>query len=140
MTATFHHPQIHRQQIRPRQTRRQHTTTLHAERGDVLPNYAVRRMVATVVALAVLALGAVAVVETVGALVDLGGRPAAASEIPASGSAPATPSLHVAAAGDTLWSIAEQYRGEVSRDRYVDALIDLNGGTGIQVGQPVRLP
>jgi Tfp pilus assembly protein FimV len=96
---------------------------------------------AAVVALAVSALGAIAVVETVGALVDLGGRPAAASEIPASGSAPvAAPSLHVAAPGDTLWSIAEQYRGEVSRDRFVDALIDLNGGTVIQVGQPVRLP
>jgi LysM repeat protein len=104
---------------------------------DLVPNYAVRRLMATVVALAVLALGAIAVVETVGALVDLGGRPAAASEIPAPAAAP---SLHVAAAGDTLWSIAEQYRGEVSRDRFVDALIDLNGGTGIQVGQPVRLP
>jgi Tfp pilus assembly protein FimV len=107
---------------------------------DLVPNYAVRRLLAAVVALAVLALGAIAVVETVGALVDLGGRPAAASEIPASGSAPAAPSLHVAAPGDTMWSIAERYRGEVSRDRFVDALIDLNGGTVIQVGQPVRLP
>jgi LysM domain len=126
MTATFH-PHQHR--------------TVHAERMDLVPNYAVRRLIAAVVALAVLALGAIAVVETVGALVDLGGRPAAASEIPAPGSGqPAAPRLHVAAPGDTLWSIAEQYRGEVSRDRFVDALIDLNGGTGIQVGQPVRLP
>jgi nucleoid-associated protein YgaU len=126
MTATFHPYQ--------RQPSR-------AEHVDLVPNYAVRRLIAAVVALAVLALGAIAVVETVGALVDLGGRPAAASEIPAPGSgAAAAPSLHVAAPGDTLWSIAEQYRGEVSRDRFVDALIDLNGGTGIQVGQPVRLP
>ena len=71
MTATFHPHQRH---------------PLHAERMDLVPNYAVRRLIAAVVALAVLALGAIAVVETVGALVDLGGRPAAASEIPASGS------------------------------------------------------
>ncbi len=71
MTATFH----------PYQRR-----TVHAERLDLVPNYAARRLIAAVVALAVLALGAIAVVETVGALVDLGGRPAAASEIPASGS------------------------------------------------------
>jgi hypothetical protein len=129
MTATFH----------PQQMYRQHTSALHAEREVVSPNYALRRLVATVVVLVALARGAIAVVETVGALVDLGGRPAAASEIPAS-EAPAAPSLHVAAPGDTLWSIAEQYRGDVSRDRFVDALIDLNGGTGIQVGQPVRLP
>jgi nucleoid-associated protein YgaU len=136
MTATFHPRHFNRQH-----NLRQHTPPLSTERMALVPNYAVRRLMAAVVALAVLALGAIAVVETVGALVDLGGRPAAASEIPAPGSAPVVaPGLHVAAAGDTLWSIAEQYRGEVSRDRFVDALIDLNGGTGIQVGQPVRLP
>jgi hypothetical protein len=111
----------------------------HADTAYVLPNYALRRLMVAVIAMALLVMAAIAVVETVGALVDLGGRPAAASEIPAPGSASA-PSLHVAAPGDTLWSIAEQYRGAVSRDRYVDALIDLNGGTSIQAGQPVRLP
>ena len=50
------------------------------------------------------------------------------------------PGVHVAAPGDTLWSIAQQYRGDVGRDRYVDALIDLNGDTSIQVGQAIRLP
>jgi nucleoid-associated protein YgaU len=133
MTATFHP-----QQVRARQIQARH---VHPQRFDTVPNYAVRRLLATMVALAVLAVGAIAAVEAVGALVDLGGRPAAASEIPAPGSAlAAAPAVHVAAPGDTLWSIAEQYRGAVSRDRYVDALIDLNGGTGIQVGQPVRLP
>ena len=34
-----------------------------------------------------------------------------------------------AAAGDSLWSIAERHHGDVSLTRYVDALIDLNGGT-----------
>ena len=128
MTATFH----------PQHLRARH---VHPRRRDVVPNYAVRRLLAAVVALAMLAVGAIAAVEAVGALVDLGGRPAAASEIPAPGSAAAAvPSVHVAAPGDTLWSIAEQYRGAVSRDRYVDALIDLNGGTSIQAGQPVQLP
>ena len=99
MTATFHphHPTAARRTRGPRAELRRPA----ADRGQS-------------VALAVLALGAIAVVVTVGALVDLGGRPAAASEIPAPGSERrAAPSLHVAAPGDTLWSIAEQYRGEV---------------------------
>ena len=45
-----------------------------------------------------------------------------------------------AAAGDSLWSIAEVHRGDVPITRYVDALIDRNGGTHIEVGQLVRLP
>ncbi|MFK8026025.1 MAG: LysM peptidoglycan-binding domain-containing protein [Ilumatobacter sp.] len=47
---------------------------------------------------------------------------------------------HVAVAGDTLWSIAEAHRGTMSRDAYIDALVSLNGGTAIAVGQAVRLP
>lgn len=42
--------------------------------------------------------------------------------------------------GDSLWSIAEDHHGDVPIGRYVEALIDLNGGTGIEVGQLVRLP
>jgi hypothetical protein len=42
--------------------------------------------------------------------------------------------------GDSLWSIAEEHHGEIAIRRYVEALIDLNGGTGIEVGQLVRLP
>lgn len=42
--------------------------------------------------------------------------------------------------GDTLWSIARQHRGGVPLTRYVDALVDLNGGPEIQAGQSVRLP
>ena len=48
--------------------------------------------------------------------------------------------IHVARSGDTLWSIAETYRGEVERHAFVDALITLNHGTSIQIGQAVRLP
>lgn len=42
--------------------------------------------------------------------------------------------------GDSLWSIAEVHHGGVPIRRYVEALIDLNGGTVIEVGQLVRLP
>ena len=106
-----------------------------------MPNYTVRRVLVAVVALAALAAVAVAVVETAGGLVDLGGRPAAASEVSTSAAGDVTVrSIHVAAAGDSLWSIADLYRGPVGRDRYVDALISLNGGTDVLVGQAIRLP
>jgi len=131
MTATFHPS--------PDFRRERHETVIAYGFSTVAPNYALRRVAAAFVALAVLAAGAIGVGEVVGALADLGGRPAAASEVaPTSGVT--TPRVHVAAPGDTMWSIAQQYRGEVGRDRYVDALIDLNGAAGIQVGQAVRLP
>jgi Tfp pilus assembly protein FimV len=131
MTATFH-PSQDFQRIR-------HEVACGQVRAAVIPNYAIRRGAAVLVALAVLAASAIAAGELVGAVADLGGRPAAASEVaPALGAS--APVVHVAAPGDTMWSIAQQYRGDVGRDRYVDALIDLNGDTSIQVGQAVRLP
>ena len=39
--------------------------------------------------------------------------------------------------GDSLWSIAEDHRGEVGIDRYIDKLVELNGGT-IDPGRPAR--
>ena len=101
------------------------------------PNYAARRVSAVVLVLITLAAAAVLAGEVVGAVVDLGGRPAAASEVPPGN---VTPAVHVAVPGDTLWSIAELHRGDVARDRYVDALVALNGGPAIQAGQAVRLP
>jgi LysM repeat protein len=74
--------------------------------STALPNYVVRRVVAAVLVVIVLAMAAV----------------------------------HVAAPGDTLWAIADRYRGDVGRDRYIDALVTLNGGTSIQAGQAIRLP
>ena len=131
MTATFHPSQDFR--------RSRHEMAITYELSTVVPNYTLRRVAVALLALAVLAAGAVGVGEVVGALADLGGRPAAASEVaPTTGAA--TPRLHVAAPGDTMWSIAQQYRGDVGRDRYVDALIDVNGAAAIQVGQAVRLP
>ena len=52
----------------------------------------------------------------------------------------ATSDSVVARPGDNLWSIAEAHRGDVGVRRYVDALIDLNGGPSIQAGQRVLLP
>jgi hypothetical protein len=65
-----------------------------------------------------------------------GGVPASAA-----GAGP-TPVLRTvrASSGDSLWSIAELFHGDVSMTRYVEALISLNGGTRIDAGQIVRLP
>ena len=65
-----------------------------------------------------------------------GGVPASAT-----GTATAPAARHVRAEpGDSLWSIAERFRGDVGVQRYVEALIELNGGTAITAGQLVRLP
>ena len=67
-----------------------------------------------------------------------GGVPASAA---GAGTAPARSGMVVRAeAGDSLWSIAATHRGSAPITRYVDALIDLNGGTVIRAGQLVRLP
>lgn len=46
----------------------------------------------------------------------------------------------VARPGDTLWTIAHASRGEVAHDAYLDALVRLNGGASIEVGQRIVLP
>ncbi|HUS42000.1 MAG TPA: LysM peptidoglycan-binding domain-containing protein [Ilumatobacteraceae bacterium] len=99
-------------------------------------NYAARRVVVGLLVVAAVALMVVVAATSVGALLDVGGSPAVASNV---ATAPVT-RLHVAQPGDTMWSIADQFRGDVSHGRYVDALIDVNGGTVIQVGQAIRLP
>jgi len=48
--------------------------------------------------------------------------------------------MHVAQTGDTLWSIANDYRGDIDRDRYIEVLIRLNGGTDVVAGAAVWLP
>ncbi len=69
-------------------------------------------------------------------LAGSGGVPASAAA-----SQPAhTRSSIVARPGDTLWSIAEAHRGTVSINRFVDKMVDLNGGASIQAGQQIVLP
>ncbi|MEM9517644.1 MAG: LysM domain-containing protein [Actinomycetota bacterium] len=112
----------------------------HLDRGAADPNFALRRSVAATLAIAVL----LAIGCAVMSLTGLGSPPAVASETgsaaSASGNATYVAPVHVVAAGDTLWSIAEQHRGSMSVVDYVDRLIDLNGGTTVHVGQFVTLP
>lgn len=110
----------------------------HARRRPVRPNYAARRFGAVVAAVAAVATTVVLASVLDAVLVGPGGNPAFAD-----GASPARQSratVHVARAGDSLWSIADQYRGRVSRDRYLETLIDLNGSTTVVVGQAVALP
>lgn len=79
---------------------------------------------------------AVGIVTTHDVLVGSGGVPASA--------APSQPALVrstiTAKLGDTMWSIAEQRRGDVGIRTYVDKLVDLNGGPSLQAGQQVIIP
>ena len=93
-----------------------------------------RRRVATVVAIGVLSLAGLGLH---GVLSRAGDVPASAA---GAGPAPVTRSIK-AHPGDTLWSIAETHRGDIPIQRYIDALVELNGGaTRIDAGQLVHLP
>ncbi len=111
-----------------------------AEHRGARPSYAVRRFGATVVAIVIMSLLLAAVHAVAG---SFGGVPAVAAEAPLPASSaddPPAPRVHIARSGDSLWSIAERHRGTVDRDRYIAALIDLNGSTTVLVGQAVVLP
>ena len=95
--------------------------------------YRRRRAVVGTVLAAFVAVGAVATHDV---LAGSGGDPASAAV-----SQPAQARTRVVAqGGDTLWSIASVHHGDIPIRRYVDALVDLNGGATIQVGQEVVLP
>jgi len=99
------------------------------------PNYVARRWGAVVAAVAAVLVLASAVDA---ALVSLVGDPAFADDAAPAAETAAT--VHVARPGDSLWSIAHEYRGDVGHDRYVRALVALNGSPTIIVGQAVALP
>ena len=117
---------------------------------DVTPATYRRRRAVVGTLLAVLV--AASAVLTHDVLAGSGGVPASAAV-----SQPArTRATVTARPGDTLWSIAERHHPRlagqldgrsddrsddiVSLSRYVDALVDLNGGAAIQAGQAVILP
>ena len=114
-----------------------HTPVLRAPVRFVAPDrpsaaiYRRRRLVVGTI-LAVLV--AVGMVTTFDVLAGSGGDPASAIE-----SQPARSTV-VAQPGDTLWSIANANHGEHSLTRYLDTLVDINGGATIQVGQQILLP
>jgi nucleoid-associated protein YgaU len=93
--------------------------------------YRRRRAVVGVVSAVLIAVASVATHDV---LAGSGGVPASAAV-----SLPARTSV-VAQPGDTLWSIASAHHGEASLTRYLDSLVDLNGGASIQPGQLIVLP
>ncbi len=78
----------------------------------------------------------VALVMSVGSmaqhgLADRGGEPASVSAVGQG---------YVVAAGDTLWRIAERLYPNTDTSTVVDALVSLNSGASIQIGQVLYLP
>ncbi len=109
--------------------------------GDMAAVYRRRRVVAVVVMVA--ALFMVAMVGA-GVLAGPGGVTASASGAGPVAGADTVQGLSqatvVALPGDTMWSIAARYRGEIAHGRYLDALISYNGGASIEAGQVLILP
>lgn len=110
-------------------------TATPARNAARLPASVYRRRRA-VVGAAIAAIVTLSSMVATGTLAGPGGVPASASV--------AGPALErqrlVAVPGDTLWAIAERYRGEVGHGTYLDALVRLNGGASIQAGQVILLP
>ncbi len=126
-TITLHHPVRHR----AHGGRPAHRPVRPAARRVSEATYRRRRAVVGTALAVFVAVGAVTAYDV---LAGSGSVPAAAvSSQPARGSVIAQP-------GDTLWSIAGAHRGEVPLTRYVDKLVELNGGPSIVAGQSVVLP
>jgi hypothetical protein len=101
--------------------------------ATALPAYGCRRAVAGGLLVGLLAICGVAAHDV---LAGSGGVPASAA-----GATPAPVRVAVVAEpGDTLWSIAERWHGEIGFERYLEALINLNDGPSIQAGQSITLP
>jgi len=110
-----------------------HVTPRRAPGSTSVPAYGCRRAVAGGLLVGLLAICGVAAHDV---LAGSGGVPASAA-----GAMPApVRATVVAEPGDTLWSIAERWHGEVGFERYLEALINLNDGPFIQAGQSITLP
>lgn len=110
-----------------------YVTPRRAPAAPAVPAYGRRRVVAAGLLVGLLAMCGVAAHDV---LAGSGGVPASAA-----GAMPAPArSVVVAEAGDTLWSIAERFHGEIGFDRYLEALVNLNDGPSIQAGQAITLP
>jgi hypothetical protein len=135
MTAAIriHHPQPRRTERRVHDLRERRTTPVRGVRRR--PSEATFRRRRAIVGTTLAVLVAVGAVATHDVLAGSGGDPASAAA-----SQPAHVTSIVASPGDTLWSIAGRFRGDVSISRYVDTLVDLNGGASIEAGQKVVLP
>ncbi len=103
-----------------------------ARRAPSAATYRRRRAVVGITSALFVAVGAVATHDV---LAGSGGEPASATT-----SRPAIVQTVTVRPGDTLWSIAAEHRGTVAISRYVDALVDANGGASIRAGQTVVLP
>lgn len=101
-----------------------------------VPNYALRRVLVGATAVIALAFGLVAAVGVAAGVSGGTASAAAAADV----STVSAQAVHVAQAGDTLWSIANTYRGDVDHGRYIDALIDVNGGVDVRLGAAILLP
>ncbi|TPW14572.1 MAG: hypothetical protein FD127_1343 [Acidimicrobiaceae bacterium] len=66
-------------------------------------------------------------------LADRGGDPASVSAV-------GQDAAYVVGPGDTLWEIAERFYPSADVALVVDALVSLNGGSSIDVGQVLNMP
>ena len=111
------------------------TAAITSTTRPVVPASVYRRRRA-VVGVATAAVVAVTSVLAVDVLAGSIGAPASA----VSGRPAPERSTMIARPGDSLWSIAETFSGDVSTSAYVEALISLNGGPSIEAGQRIVLP
>lgn len=111
------------------------TAAITSTTRPVVPASVYRRRRA-VVGVATAAVVAVTSVLAVDVLAGSSGVPASA----VSGQPALERSTLIARPGDTLWSIAATFRGDIPINAYVDELIVLNEGPSIRAGQRIVLP
>jgi LysM repeat protein len=99
--------------------------------------YVRRRLLVGLVALAVV----LAVMVGAGnVLANRGGAPASTSAVRPASAVASAGGAYVVQPGDTLWSITAAVHGGEVPVAYVDALVAINGGAALQVGQVISLP